>query len=33
MKKVVALALGAVLLAALLFSMLAAVGCGGKESP
>src|SRR5665648_639806 len=33
MKKVVALALGAVLLAALLFSMLAAVGCGSKESP
>lgn len=33
MKKVVALALGAVLMAALLFSMLAAVGCGSKESP
>ncbi|MEK6536748.1 MAG: hypothetical protein AABZ63_04615, partial [Actinomycetota bacterium] len=33
MKKVVALALGAVLLAALLFSMLAVAGCGSKESP
>lgn len=33
MKKVVALALGAVLLAALLFSMLAVVGCGSTESP
>ena len=31
MKKVVALALGAVLLAALLFSMLAVVGCGGSS--
>ncbi|MHB8159516.1 MAG: LolA-like protein [Thermoleophilia bacterium] len=33
MKKVVALALGAALLAALLFSMLVVVGCGSQESP